>query len=228
MSDGCREGLEAESILALDRLAAKLVALAPELAYRNASSAGDREAYYRLRYETVIEQGWARAEDLPGGIERDEFDERAAHVLGWFEGKPVAGMRIVYPQPGLPLPTEQEFGLRVEPAGGVVNLDRMLVARSYSGPRVAAFQAMLGVYWQAIRGQGYTTSAGILSPIMLRLYRRLGFDPQVLAPPKRTWGQLRYPVRVSAADASTGSGVSWRERWLEQRREREAARRRAG
>jgi N-acyl amino acid synthase of PEP-CTERM/exosortase system len=41
-----------------------------------------REEVFRLRYQVyIVETGFERSEDHPGGIERDAFDERSDHYL---------------------------------------------------------------------------------------------------------------------------------------------------
>jgi hypothetical protein len=58
--------------------------------------------------------------------------------------------------------------------------------------------------------------AGIHTLFMIRLYRRLGFEVQVLGGSKEHWGALRYPVRFEPKDAVIvvrGKPSAWRARW---------------
>ena len=65
----------------LDGMAnAPLVRAAP-VQFDRAGTPAEQEAAYRLRFDTVIAEGWATAADFPDGLERDEFDERA--VTSW-------------------------------------------------------------------------------------------------------------------------------------------------
>lgn len=43
----------------------------------------DRSTAYRIRALASVSAGWARPGDFPDGMERDEFDDVAVHVLGW-------------------------------------------------------------------------------------------------------------------------------------------------
>src|SRR5574337_912778 len=60
--------------------------------YRFTLAADDaaRACAYRLRAQAVIDQGWASAETLPGGLEHDAYDAHAIHVLGWDDDMAIA------------------------------------------------------------------------------------------------------------------------------------------
>ena len=47
------------------------------------ASPDDRSTAYRIRALASVSAGWARPGDFPDGMERDEFDDVAVHVLGW-------------------------------------------------------------------------------------------------------------------------------------------------
>src|SRR5262249_60623332 len=66
----------------LDALITRMLARSP-FDYRVAATDSEREVAYRLRGSTVLDRGWCTASDLPGGMERDEHDDRAIHVIGW-------------------------------------------------------------------------------------------------------------------------------------------------
>jgi N-acyl-L-homoserine lactone synthetase len=184
-----------------DARAVDWLARAPEVRFREASDDGERDAYYRLRADVILEQGWASPDELAGGREFDAYDKGATHLLGWVDDQLVAGMRIVFPTPGLLLPTEDVFAMRVLPAGRVVNVDRVAVAAQHrSGRDMRLFRAMLGAYWLRIRADGYVTSVGIMSAILVRVYRRLGFEARVLGKSRTYWGETRYPVRLSPGE----------------------------
>jgi hypothetical protein len=97
--------------------------------YRLAMDDQDRDIAYRIRGETVLRQGWCEPQDLPEGRERDEYDERALHVLGWDGEVPMSTGRVVLPPH---LPTEDSCGIVVEPAGKVVDVDRVGAAEAES------------------------------------------------------------------------------------------------
>ena len=65
---------QADSPLALaDGLASRIVGVAAPILFSVAQSDSDRLAVYRLRYQVIIQRGWAQPEDLPDGLERDQL-----------------------------------------------------------------------------------------------------------------------------------------------------------
>src|SRR5438132_2727031 len=79
-----------------------LLARAAPICFAIAQTPAEREALYRLRYQTAIGRGWVKPEDFPDGLERDPYDERAVHLAGWDGTVLAASVR---------LPTEEAFGL---------------------------------------------------------------------------------------------------------------------
>jgi N-acyl-L-homoserine lactone synthetase len=178
----------------LDGLAGDLIARVAPRRFGLVQAAAEREAIYRLRYQVVVERGWAAPDDLLDGRELDDYDEGAEYVAGWDGPTLVAAARLVFPIAGRRLPTEAAFDLRIEPFGAVVNVDRLIVARSSSDGGHRMLRALVARCWLEIRRRGFHVWAGIDSSSMLRLYRRLGFAVTVLGPPRPYWGQDRYPV----------------------------------
>ena len=185
----------------VDALAGEWLAAAPEIAFRLAVGDAEREAHFRLRYEEIVARGWADAESMPGGIERDGFDDVAVHVIGWDGARAAAAARLVFPAGDTRLPTEAHFDMRIEPPGRVVNLDRMVVTHDYRDTTLRVFRALLAASWLATRERGFSTWCGIHTAGIVRLYRRLGFDVLVVGKARGYWGQQRYPVRFEARQA---------------------------
>jgi hypothetical protein len=183
----------------LDRAAANCVARAAGqgIAIRLATNDAERRAALRLRYEAVIRHGWERPEAFPDGLESEPDDDDAVHLLAWVGERPVGNSRIVLPRPGRPLPLEIEYGLRVEPLGKVVQLDRVCVDREASHGAPIVLIAMLSGAWAELRRQGYAICAGLNTASMLRIYRRVGIDPQILGSAQVSWNEMRYPVLFS-------------------------------
>jgi N-acyl-L-homoserine lactone synthetase len=218
-------GRDASLIAAVDGLAREWIELTPGIAFRVAERNAEREAYYRLRYEVIQERGWAAADDLPGEQESDAADERATHLLAWDGPTLAAGVRLVFPAEGRPLPTEETFGIVVQPAGRVGNVDRVAIAKPYRGGDGRLFRALLGHTWLEMRRHDITVWAGIQSAVVIRLYRRMGFEVRVLGRSKTLWGQARYPIRFEAGQALValrGEPDRWREAWRERQRQRDA------
>jgi hypothetical protein len=188
----------------LDALAESYrVGLAP-IRFAVAATAADRDAVYRLRCRAVIDRGWGRPDDFPDGRERDGDDDRAVFVAAWEGSRIVGAARIIYPTAGERLPVEALYGINVEPQGCVVQVDRVTVDRSLRDRRSRVLLGLVTSCWLEMRQHGFHVWAGIVSQGMFRLYRGLGFEATILAPPRRFWGEGRLPVRfdpVGVADA---------------------------
>src|SRR5258707_11385790 len=96
------ERAEIDSALAsVDAFAAQRIALAAPIRFDVAQSPAELEAVYRLRYQVAIERGWATPADMPDGLERDAYDDRAVQIVGWDKEGSVAVVRLVFPHSGL-------------------------------------------------------------------------------------------------------------------------------
>jgi hypothetical protein len=177
----------------LDDLVTRLLSMSG-FEYRLALDDRDRDISYRIRGEMVLRQGWSRPEDLPGGRERDAYDERALHVLGWDGDVPMSTGRIVLPPQ---LPTEDSCGLVVEPVGKVVDVGRMCVVGSYQGLEHAAFVGLMCRLYLEMRAQGYAVACGMMSARAQVLVRHLGLRLEQLGPEREYWNEVRTPVRFS-------------------------------
>jgi N-acyl-L-homoserine lactone synthetase len=202
-----QEGRSAEWV---DALAHEGLAAAAPFRFRNARSAAERDAMFRLRYLTALERGWARPDEFPDGVERDPDDERAVHVVA-FDGEVLAATgRLVLPASGQLLPAERAFGITIEPVGRVADVGRFVVARAYSGVRHRLMAALLASVWLEARARGYSTISGaFVSPAEGRLYRRMGFQLRPLAPPAWHWGEWRYPIRFDVASSVATLSAYW-------------------
>ena len=169
-----------------------------------ARSQAERDAIYHLRYEVVIAQGWAQPQDFPGEREFDSFDADATHILGRAGSTLAATARIVFPNPGRPLPTEEAFDMKIEPHGRVVGWDRNTVAPDFRGPKYHAFWGLLTICWQETRRQGYAEVSGILSLQMLQLYQSMGVEFDVIGPGRNYWNEERFPCKLNILKSASG------------------------
>ncbi|MGZ4639504.1 MAG: hypothetical protein ACXV2J_10665 [Actinomycetes bacterium] len=190
----------------LDGLVARVLSAYP-YRFTVAATPAERATAYRIRFGAVVAEGWAPAGAFPDGLEHDEYDDAAVHVVGWDGDNPVSAGRLVLP-PG-PLPTEQSCGLTVEPRGRVVDVGRMSVVPSYQTHRHAAFIALLCRLYLEMRASGYEVACGMMSPRVRGLLRQLGLQLEVLAPDRVYWGEPRAPVRF----ALTVNALSLGDRW---------------
>ena len=201
---------EEEALAALDRISAGLVEMATPQRVLVADSQEQREAVYRLRYRVMLDEGWGRPENFPGGMESDEYDGRAFHAMVWDGNEAIACSRLVFPEPGLLLPTEEACGMQIEPRGRVVDGGRTAVLREYRG-RQRILLAVLGASFQEFRARGgYSFIASMLTPGMIRLYRHVGMEASILGPPRLHLGAERQPVLFDITQISRGIGQRFR------------------
>ena len=175
-----------------------------------ADDQAQQDAAYRLRHEAVIDAGWQHEPDDARleGRERDRYDARAIHVLGWDDEQTIATGRLVLP-PG-PLPTEEACALIVEPQGRVVDVGRMTVARSHQAASHPVFLALLARLYLEVRARGIDVACGMMSPRARSLVRLLGLQLERLGDDRLYWGELRAPVRFSVTINSTSLTTRWR------------------
>lgn len=189
-------------MIALDRLAERLLAASAPLRVEPARSAAELEAVHRLRYEHVVGEGWRRAEELPPDAEGDDYDAHAVQVAAWDGTALVGTVRLVLPHPDRRLPVEDAFELRVEPRGQVVEIGRLLIAGDRRGdPAHRAWGALFARAWREVRAAGYLVMAGAASAGLVERYRALGLPFEVLGPARRHWGEDRHPVRLDPGAA---------------------------
>jgi hypothetical protein len=168
----------------LDAMVTRMLSISP-FDYRVAVGDSEREVAYRLRGSAVLERGWCTAADLPGGMERDEYDDRAVQVLGWDGDVAMSTGRVVLP-PGLP--TEEACG---------VDVGRMCVARSHQSLEHAAFIGLMCRLYLVMREHGFGVACGMMSARARVLVGHLGLRLEVLGPERTYWNEPRAPVRFS-------------------------------
>jgi hypothetical protein len=177
----------------LDALVTRMLAMS-RFDYRVAADDSEREIAYRLRGNAVLDRGWCVADDIPGGMERDEHDDRAVQVIGWDGDVAMSTGRVVLP-PGLP--TEEACGLVVEPRGGVVDVGRMCVARSHQGLEHAALIGLMCRLYLVMREHGFRFACGMMSAPARTLMGLFGLQLELLGPERTYWNESRAPVRFS-------------------------------
>lgn len=184
-----------------DELARNMVMTAAPLRFCVAQSQAELQVVYRLRYEVVIARGWAQPEDLPEGLERDEYDDFAVHIVAWDGAQIAATSRIVLPAPDRALPTERAFEIKIEPHGQVADMGRQIVARAYGSVEHLVFAALLAQTWLEIHARGCTLVCGDFTPVVTRLYRLMGFQVAQVGPAREFWGEERFPIVVDVASS---------------------------
>jgi hypothetical protein len=184
--------------LPLDALIIRMLARSP-FDYRVAAGDSEREVAYRLRGSAVLDRGWCTAGDLPGGIERDAYDDHAIQVVGWDGDVAMSTGRVVLP-PGLP--TEEACGIVVEPRGEVVDVGRMCVAPSHQSLEHAALIGLMCRLYLAMREHGFGVACGMMSVPARAMMGLFGLQLQILGPERTYWNEPRAPVRFSLMSAA--------------------------
>ena len=191
----------ADLAASLDRLAEQVLANLAPLSFDVARTAADVDAALRLRYECVIERGWARPEDFPDGRERDEYDADAIQLV-CRDGVAIAGtLRLVLPEPDRPLPVERDFDIRMDLPGQTADSGRLVVAPSHRG--LEGHPVLAGLYslcWLEARRLGYSRIVAAASAELVNLYESLGLRIRFLGPPKLCWGEERRPYEISGRE----------------------------
>ena len=182
----------------LDALVTRMLSRSP-FDYRVVADDAEREIAYRLRGGTVLDRGWCTADDLPGGMERDKYDDRAIQVIGWDGDVAMSTGRVVLP-PGLP--TEEACDLVVEPRGEVVDVGRMCVARSHQSLEHAALIGLMCRLYLAMREHGFGVACGMMSAPARALMGLFGLRLEILGPERTYWNESRAPVRFSLMSAT--------------------------
>ena len=191
----------------LDLLVTRLLSRSP-FEYRLAADDAERDLAFRLRGRVVVEQGWRAADELPGGLERDEYDDRALHVLGWDGDVAMSTGRVVLP-PGLP--TEQACGIVVDPPGEVVDVGRMCVLPGHQGLEHAALIGLMCRLYLEMRAHDYAVACGMMSARAQVLVRHLGLQIERLGAERPYWNEPRTPVRFSLlSNVEALENGSWR------------------
>jgi hypothetical protein len=188
---------------ALASLAGRALARLAPLRFGVAVDGPERDDVLRLRAACILAEGWARADDLPGGRERDGYDDDAIFVV-CHDGDELAGsLRIVVPRPGRALPTEGTFGIRARPAGRVADVGRVIVA---PGVRAGRSHRILGGLcargWLELDARGLDRAISSATPELVELYSAVGLRVSVLGPARDHWGARRAPVQVTGDQRS--------------------------
>lgn len=192
-----------------DAIAAEILSALAPMEFREAASEAERVECLRLRYRAVLELRLAVAEEFPEGLESDEFDASAIHIIGLHENRPIATSRIVLPIPGRQLPSEAAFGLRLSDAGGVVEFGRVVVDPDYRGDGHSVFMGLAARGWLAMRERGFTTVIGATPQRLIALFQALGISVTVLGESRRYWGEERFPILCDSRPAIARLSKEW-------------------
>src|SRR5262245_42491159 len=154
---------ENPTLAKVDAFAARMLSRVVPLTLGVAHSTGEFEAVYRLRYAVVMDQGWARPADLPDGLERDAFDDRAVQIVAWDNNKDVGTTRLVAPAAGWLLAMEHAFDLRIGDGGRVIDMGRTCRVPGQKDIGQRIIWGLLAKSWIELRCRGFAEVCGIFS-----------------------------------------------------------------
>jgi N-acyl-L-homoserine lactone synthetase len=194
-----------EAVGVLDGLVGRVLATYP-YRFTVAADESDRLIAFRIRAEVVTDAGWS-ADPYPDGVERDEFDASAVHLIGWDDAEPICTGRLVLPP--APLPTEVACAIVVEPAGRVVDVGRMAVRPSRRSVEHAVFVALLCRLYLEMRTRDCEVACGMMARRARRLMRLLGLHLEELGPDRTYWGEERAPVRFELMANTASISQRW-------------------
>jgi N-acyl-L-homoserine lactone synthetase len=172
-----------------DTIATDLLASLAPLHFSEASDDRERKASFRLRYRAVVERNMSAVDNFPDGMECDEFDSDAIHIIGWDGDRSIATCRLVLPVPGRTFPSEKAFGLRIKGSKRAVEWGRVFVDPDYRGKDV--FMGLAARGWLSMRAFELTAAIGATPERLVKLFDSMGFTVTVLSPTRLYWGEKR-------------------------------------
>ena len=162
------------------------------LRFGRAASAEERREVFALRAAAVIEAGWAEPDDLPEGLERDELDARATHLVAVSGGHVVGTLRVAWDR------DDVEAQLRLHevdlPVEGTMILGRLVVHRPW---RPRSREVTVGLYGELVRlalEVGVRRGVSFVTESAIRWYRLGGIPLKVVGPPREVTGAPRSPA----------------------------------
>ncbi|MGD2071475.1 MAG: GNAT family N-acyltransferase [Gemmatimonadota bacterium] len=192
-----------------DDLAASILRSLEPLRFREAVDPRERQACFRLRHRAVREFDARAAERMPDGLEQDGFDPGAVQILGSDASGAIATCRLVLPEPGRPLPTEREFGLRISADREIVEVGRVVVDPGYRGDGHSILMGLIARAWLSMRDRGFTAAIGATPGRLVDLFDALGFQVSRLGPARMYWGEMRYPFLCEGGSAVPEIARRW-------------------
>jgi N-acyl-L-homoserine lactone synthetase len=203
------ERLRPRTVLNEHEILIKSLECTKPLRFAVAASLKELEAVYRLRYQVVSERARGQVEDFPDGLERDGYDSRSVHIVGWNGDRLAASTRIVLPAPGCLLPVEEAFDVSIAPPGQTAEIGRSIVARAYSTIHHHVFKALLVKAALEAWALGMTHLCGTHTRSMIRLERMMGCRFTLVGDKKPYWGEERYPYVFSLEEIAARVAERW-------------------
>lgn len=197
MTDELQDAGATAWLARLDSFAHQLIGWNHHLRLEVAQTEAARQAAYRLRYQEVIERGWAQPADFPDQMEHDEYDDAACQIVVWKHDTLVATARLVFPTLIRLLPVETAFNLVIEPRHQVVYFSRVVIAPGYRMRGIRELLlGILGIGWLEVRQRGFSKLCGAMAESVMPIFRKVGLDVTPLGTSRPFHGEMRYAVYI--------------------------------
>jgi N-acyl-L-homoserine lactone synthetase len=168
----------------------KMETLHNELYFKIAETQSELQSCYRMRYQVYCqEKGWLSGNDFPDGMESDEYDEKAVHVIAYNEEfQPVGTMRILRNQDFDRLPFQDHPGFKGKELKlkNFSELSRFIVVGEKN--RNYILKGLIRMIYQTSKKLGIDYWVFVSEPGMIRFLERYRyyFDPLCL--PSKYYG----------------------------------------
>ena len=167
----------------------------------------ERRAAHELRCAAIVESRWQPQDNFPDGVESDEEDDDAIHLVGLFEGNVVATMRLIVEPPRVERLLREHGLTQLYGADDTMFAGRLTVARPF---RSRSRELTVGLYAELIEvasDRGIRQAISFLAENAVRFYRTQGMPLKLVGPPREDTGVLRRPAvfDIDVLEAFMGS-----------------------
>jgi N-acyl-L-homoserine lactone synthetase len=169
------------------------------LQFRQAHSAVDMQAIYRLRYEVYcLERHYLDAKDYPEMQEQDEYDVHSVHIIAVDTDAPekaLGCLRLIRNNP-FGFPCEQHFNMRKRAPipDCTIEWSRLIISPDSRRIWRYLFMGIVKEYYLYGREVGLQTCYAILEKPMFHQMCRLGLLLEIVGEGEWHMGGLTFPI----------------------------------
>lgn len=168
---------------------------------RIAKGRREKDLAKRLRYKIFCEElKWIPSEDFPDGLETDEWDDAAVHLIAIREEKVFGTIRLIWPNPlGLPIETEWSVSDEVK-SSKPVEVSRFAVDNENNYlPHVISLSLIRAAFIHSIE-KGVICWVAALDQVVWRMLRSLGIKFSPIGETKIYLGSRTVPGVLTLSD----------------------------
>jgi N-acyl-L-homoserine lactone synthetase len=175
--------------------------LQTDLYFKAANTKSELQSCYRLRFQVYCkEKRWLSESDFPDGLEIDEYDSKAIHVIAMDEDFHLAGMMRILPAKDYRrLPYQDHPGMKGKKleAPNVAELSRFIVTSTKN--RHLVVKGLLRKVYQTSRSLGIENWIFVLEPSLIRFLARTKFYVDPIGTPSKYFGGFTLAGRCDIA-----------------------------